>query len=188
MRKKDATVKASAKSEKSAVKTPGKKEVRFSKLLLNLTLRVGIVVAVLFVVFGMVFGLSRMRTALMMPSLHEGDVLLYYRLDRNFQLGDVVALKRGDKTYALRIVALGGQTVEVTDDGEVLVDGYPEATETYYPAEKIEAVSYPYKVPEDEVFLMGDYRMAVDDSRRWGAIPEEELKGKVIGRFQVRNI
>ena len=174
--------------ETAVESTETKNQVRLSGRLLSLALRVGLIIVVLVVVFGVVFGLKRMPTALMQPAMQEGDLLLYYRLDRNFQLGDVVIAKHDGKERVLRIVALAGQTVDITEEGQLLIDGYPEATETYYQTAKLDDVEYPYRVQEDEVFLVGDYREAVDDSRKFGAVSKTELKGKVIGRFQVRNL
>ena len=165
-------------------------QARLRERLGSLALRVGLLILVCFVVFGVVFGLKRMPTALMQPSIMEGDLLLYYRMDRDFQVGDVVIAEHNDEDVVFRIVAMEGQMVEVTEKGDLLVDGYPEAIETYYKTATINEgdIEYPYRVEEGKVFLVGDYREAVNDSRKFGAVEESKIKGKIIGRFQVRNI
>lgn len=162
---------------------------RLNKKLLSLGLRLLVIALMLVVLFGVVFGLKRMDTAAMQPSVMEGDLLLYYRLARDYNVGDVVVLEQDGRTYVLRIVARAGQKVDINEDGKVLIDGFPEAEEPYYLSEKLEdsEVKLPYTVPAGHVFVMGDYRTATEDSRQFGSVHLNDLKGKLMGRFQVRN-
>ncbi|HSK06622.1 MAG TPA: signal peptidase I [Acidimicrobiia bacterium] len=82
---------------------------------------------------------------------------------------------RGDEDLIKRVVGLPGETIEVRDN-QVLVDGVP-IEETYLP-EVFMPDEPPVTVGPDEVFVMGDNRDASFDSRRFGAIPLDDLVGE----------
>ena len=164
-------------------------DTRLNKKLLSLGLRLLLIALMLFVIFGVVFGLKRMETSAMQPSVVEGDLLLYYRLARDYNVGDVVVVNVDGRDVVSRIVAKGGQRVNITEKGKVMVDDYPEALEPFYRTELPDetGIKLPYTVPEGKIFVMGDYREATDDSRKFGAVHMNDVKGKLMGRFQVRN-
>ena len=51
----------------------------------------------------------------MAPRISAGDLLLYYRLANDWATGDVMVFEKDGEQYVGRIVAHGGDTVEVTD-------------------------------------------------------------------------
>jgi signal peptidase I len=102
------------------------------------------------------------------------------------QPGDIVVLDDPTgsvPTLIKRVVAVGGQTVDL-QDGTVLIDGV--ALEEPYthglPSEPM-IVEMPYTVPEGSVWLMGDYRTNSADSRVFGSVPLTEVHGKAMFRF-----
>ncbi|HEX6147074.1 MAG TPA: signal peptidase I [Acidimicrobiia bacterium] len=82
---------------------------------------------------------------------------------------------RGDEDLIKRVIGLPGETIEVRDN-HVLVNGTP-LEETYLP-EVFMPDEPPITVGPDEVFVMGDNRDASFDSRRFGAIPLDDLVGE----------
>ena len=166
-----------------------KRKVNVKKKFANTAIKIAVTAAMLYIVFGVFFGLKRMETIYMSPSIAEGDLLLYYRLDKNYKVGDIIYFNIDDKNHVLRIVAKEGQTVSINEEGKLLVDGYPETHEALYDTKEPENsnISYPYTVEEGKFFVVGDYRRVANDSRVFGAISEDEIKGKVMGRLQIRN-
>ena len=122
----------------------------------------------------------------MNPTLFDGNKMLVSDLFYKPKAGDVVIFKKDgydpDKALVKRVVAVGGQTVNIDfDTGLVYVDGEP--IEEPYTAEltwnKLDFMG-PWKVPEGSVFVMGDNRNASTDSRdkRIGNVDERLIIGK----------
>ena len=137
---------------------------------------------ILWLLFGVVFGLAPVRNNDMQPRLSAGDLMLFYRFNRTWRSNDVVVLKKDGKTYTGRVVAIEGETVEITDDKNLKVNGAVVLeNDIYYSTPKYEdKVSYPVKLADDEVFVLCDFREGAKDSRFYGPVTHRELKGKVI--------
>ncbi len=139
------------------------------------------------------------RTFIMQPyqipsgSMEEtvmtGDSLFSERVSYYFdtpQRGDIITFADPEipsRVLLKRVIATGGETVSLVN-GRVLVDGVaidePYAVGPTYPltpARNVE-LRYPYTVPEGELWVMGDNRENSQDSRYFGAIPENTVTGK----------
>lgn len=125
----------------------------------------------------------------MQDTLYTGDRLLVLNaMYCDFQAGDVVVINdynaELDDTLVKRIVAVGGQTVDVDfSSGTVYVDG--KALDEPYikePTYTPEGVGFPLTLAEDEVFVMGDNRNHSTDSRdtRLGPVKRGYLQGKAL--------
>ena len=109
--------------------------------------------------------------------------------------GDVIVFKypvEPDRDFIKRVIGLPGETVEVRDR-KVYINGAPiDEPYVHYllPASSSdyhEVTSYdvrerygPVTVPADHYFMMGDNRDNSQDSRYWGFLPRELVKGKAL--------
>jgi signal peptidase I len=143
----------------------------------------------LWFVFTFVFGIRQMHGETMYPRLRDGDLILYYRLQQDYAVGDVVVCEADGQTRIARIVAQGGDVVEVNENGELLVNGNVQDEEIFYPTEADSiGITYPYTVEEDSYFLLCDYRTISVDSRYYGAVSKTDFCGKVITLLRRRGI
>ena len=138
--------------------------------------------ALVYIIFGVIFGITPMKNKDMSPKINAGDLMLFYRLENNFSIRDVVIFEKDGVSYTGRIIAKDGDTVEITNEAEVKVNGSLLAeNDIYYSTPMYDNnVSYPVTLRENQYFILCDYREGAKDSRYFGAVEMEEIKGKVI--------
>jgi signal peptidase I len=85
-------------------------------------------------------------------------------------------------TFVKRLIGLPGDTVREDGKGFIYING-KRLDEPYVQSWRrqrdVENRNRTWHVPEGEYFFMGDNRWQSCDSRRWGAVPRENLIGKV---------
>lgn len=145
-------------------------------------MRLAFLVVLLWILFGMVFGLAVMRDDDMSPRISAGDLMLFYRLEDTLRAEDVIIFEKEGRQYTGRIVAVGGDTVEVTEDARLMINGsYVAESNIYYSTPRYESeVAYPVTLGEGQVFVLCDYREGARDSRYFGPVEKTEIQGKVI--------
>ena len=144
--------------------------------------RLTFLAALLWILFGLVFGIMPMKNDDMIPRISAGDLMLYYRLAANWRAQDVIVFKKNGTPYTGRIIGKGGDTVEITEDAQVVINGsYVAESDIYYSTPRYDSdVLYPVSLAEDELFVLCDYRQGAKDSRYFGPVKLSEVKGKVI--------
>ena len=137
---------------------------------------------ILLILFGAVFGIAPMKGSDMEPRLSQGDLLLYYRLEKNPVRNDVVIMKRGGSRYVGRLIGMPGDTVNISNGGVISINGNNiMESDIYYETKPYQDTGrYPLTLADNEYFLLGDKRDTAKDSRYFGAVEADEIKGKVI--------
>lgn len=122
--------------------------------------------------------------ASMTPTLEEGDIVISIK-GSDFDPGDLVAFYIGNKILVKRCIAGPGQWVDMDADGNVYVGG--KLLDEPYLAEKAlgdSDIEFPYQVPDNRYFCMGDHRSTSVDSRSTtvGCVSNEQIVGKIVFR------
>lgn len=150
--------------------------------------RVVFIAAAAWLLFSQVFLLMQARGTDMFPAVKDGDLLIGYRLQKDYEQENVVVYKRDGKSYVGRVVAKSGDNVSITDEGSLVVNGVVKSGEIMYPTYVREGVNYPYTVPENRVFILADYRTQAQDSRDFGAVELKDVQAKVITILRRRSL
>ncbi len=121
----------------------------------------------------------------MEPTLEDRDVVLLLNNGR-FETGDLVGFYYQNKLLLKRVIGGPGDVIDIDEEGNVTVNG--DLLEEPYITNKALGetdLTYPYQVPEDRYFVMGDNRLTSIDSRTTsiGCIEVEQIVGKVILRI-----
>lgn len=140
---------------------------------------VAVLVATLWMPVLQIYGSS------MSPTLEEGDIVISIKAS-DLQQGDVVGFYYGNKLLVKRNIAETGSWVDMDESGVIYVDGVA-LEEPYVDAPSVgnADIEFPYQIPEEKYFLVGDHRSVSVDSRHSvvGCISKEYIVGKIVFRI-----
>lgn len=144
-----------------------------------------VVVAAIAVLVASIFlPVLRVTGSAMQPSFAPGNVLVAFKT-RDYLPGDVCSFYYNNKLIIKRVIATGGDMLEIDEDGRVSVNGLvlDESYVQHYDLGMCD-IEFPYRVPDEQLFVMGDNRASSVDSRvqAFGCISPEELMGKIVLR------
>ena len=160
------------------------------KDLLFLTTKIIMIMLVFVALFTFLFGLLRYGEPSMVPSIKDGDLVIYYRYTKvGYLPQDTIILEHEGQKQARRVVATAGDVVNVTDDGLLVNGALQQEPEIYQKTDRYaEGVTFPLVVPEGHVFVLGDARTDATDSRVYGPVRISDTFGKVMAIIRRRSI
>ena len=151
-------------------------------------IRLAVLILIIWVLFFFIIGVVRMPSTDMYPRVDAGDLLVYYRLDKDVKAQDIIVIEKtvpemeGRQRIVSRVIAVAGDKVEITDGNQVIVNGNVLVeSNIFYPTPRYEGfVEYPLVLKEGECFVLSDSRNGGMDSRFFGPVKKDEIKGTVI--------
>ena len=155
---------------------------KFRKTLLS-TVSILIVVAAIAVLMStLFFPVVQVVGKSMEPTLNEGDILVLVKSDK-VTYGDLCCVSWQNKSLLKRVIGLSGDMIEIDGDGNVFING--ALLDEPYVEEKMLGkceIEFPYKVPENKVFILGDQRETSVDSRSdaIGCVGTDQIVGRVL--------
>ena len=140
---------------------------------------VAVLVAMLFLPVLRIYGQS------MNATLVSGELVVSLK-GADFETGDIIAFYYNNNILVKRVIANSGEWVDIDLDGNVFVNQQkidePYLNEKAYGEPNID---FPYQVPDERVFVLGDNRAVSVDSRNTsvGCVTQEQIVGKIVFRI-----
>jgi len=106
---------------------------------------------------------------------------------RNGHTFTVQAYNRYQGVYVKRAVAFDGEHVEIDRDRRLLINGETVTTPEFFRYQRYdipETLTYSVDVPQGQLLVFGDNTANSYDSRYWGGLPYENLRGKAFFRYR----
>ena len=151
------------------------------RLAISLLIKIAAIVLAVWLVFIFVLGLTINYGNNMHPAVNDGDLVISLKLQRPY-LNAAVLYRHDGKTRTGRVVGLPGNVIDISENGELLVNNAIALEDIYYSTYKAEnsAVSFPYTVEEGKAFILNDYREDTLDSRSFGTVDLSDIDGPLI--------
>ena len=155
---------------------------RFRRLLRSTFYALIVVAAVAALVATLLLPVLQIAGTSMSPTLDDGDVVVLIKTD-HLKTGDLCAFYYSNKILIKRVIAIPGDTIWIEADGTVFLNGV--MLEEPYLSQKALGecdTTFPYQVPENAFFMMGDQRETSIDSRSSviGCVSTDNLIGKIL--------
>ena len=181
--------------KKKEVSLPTKKQVEterkryrrqkaYNKALRGTVYVLTIVAAVAVLIATLILPVLQIEGTSMEPTLSNGDIVLLMKTTR-FERGDLCAFTWNNKLLVKRVVGLPGDWIEIDTDGTVYLNG-DKLDEPYVQQTALGEcdLEFPFQVPQEQYFVIGDMRESSIDSRNSliGCIPKDQIVGKVFFR------
>ena len=121
----------------------------------------------------------------MEPTLTSGDIVLLNKTTV-FGRGDICGFAWNNKILIKRVIGIPGDWIEIDTDGTVYLNG-EKLDEPY--ADQIAFgecdLEFPFQVPQEQYFVLGDMRESSIDSRNTlvGCVENDQIIGKVFFRI-----
>lgn len=158
---------------------------RFRRILKSTVNALIVVAAIAALIATLVFPVLQIAGISMEPSLNDGDIVVLMKTDR-LKTGDLCAFYYSNKILIKRIIGGPGDYLWINDDGTVYLNGQ-ELIEPYVSEKALGEcdTQFPYQVPENGYYMLGDHRETSIDSRSSviGSIAQDQIIGKILFRI-----
>ena len=161
-----------------------RRQKAYNKALSGTVYVLTIVAAVAVLIATLVLPVLQIEGTSMEPMLSSGDIVLLTKTTR-FSRGDLCGFTWNNKLLIKRVIGLPGDWIEIDTDGTIYLNG--EMLEESYVQQKALGecdLEFPFQVPPEQYFVVGDMRESSIDSRNSliGCIPKDQIVGKVFLR------
>ena len=168
-----------------------RRQKAYNKALRGTVYVLTIVAAVAVLIATLVLPVLQIEGTSMEPTLSNGNIVLLTKTTR-FNRGNLCGFTWNNKLLIKRVIGLPGDWIEIDTDGTIYLNG-DKLEEPYVEHKALGEcdLEFPFRVPQEQYFVVGDMRENSIDSRNTviGCIPKEQIVGKVFFRiWPLKNI
>lgn len=162
-----------------------RRQKAYNKALSGTVYVLTIVAAVAVLIATLVLPVLQIEGTSMSPTLANGDIVLLTKTT-SFDRGELCGFSWNNKLLIKRVIGLPGDWIEIDTDGTVYLNG-EQLDEPY--AEQLAVgecdLEFPFQVPQEQYFVLGDMRESSIDSRNTliGCVEKDQIVGKVFLRI-----
>ena len=160
-------------------------QARYTRVLRSTIYALVVVAAIAVLLATMFLPVLQVSGDSMNPTLEDKDIILLVKSD-NIKNGELCGFYWQNKLLLKRIIGLPGDVISMNEDGVVTVNGQ-ELDEPYVDELALGEcdIRFPYQVPENRYFVLGDHRATSIDSRSSviGCVEKSQIVGRVFLRI-----
>ena len=162
-----------------------RRQKAYNKALSGTVYVLTIVAAVAVLVATLVLPVLQIEGTSMEPTLVNGDIVLLTKTTK-FERGELCGFTWNNKLLIKRVIGIPGDWIEMDTDGTVYLNG--ELLDEPY-AQQLSVgecdLEFPFQVPQEQYFVLGDMRESSIDSRNTliGCVEKDQIVGKVFFRI-----
>lgn len=156
-----------------------------------LLVKIGAVLLAFAIIFIFIFGIYRSRGEAMFPMVKDGDLVIYFRHDKNFVADELAVVEYQGEKQTRRVVAVAGDTVDIdTEKNKLILNGaVQQEIHISEPTIRYDTgVEFPLTVGEGQIFVLGDSREKATDSRVYGCVDTKDTLGKAVWLLRTRGL
>ena len=161
-----------------------RRQKAYNKALRGTVYVLTIVAAVAVLIATLVLPVLQIEGTSMEPTLSNGDIVLLAKTTR-FDRGELCAFTWNNKLLVKRVIGLPGDWIEIDTNGMIYLNG-EKLDEPYVQQLAFGEcdLEFPFQVPQEQYFVVGDMRKSSIDSRNSliGCISKDQIVGKVFFR------
>ena len=184
LHKKNKEVSLPTKNQVETERKRHRRQKAYYKALRGTVYVLTIVAAIAALIATLILPVLQIEGTSMEPTLSNGDIVLLTKTTR-FDHGDLCGFTWNNKLLIKRVIGLPGDWIEIDTEGNIYRNG-EKLKESYVqqPALGECDLEFPFQVPLEQYFVVGDMRDSSIDSRNSliGCIPKDQIVGKVFFR------